>query len=104
MFANILATPWDMKGNMLWGYFFTSLSKNDLEKIGAKLVSDGYRLVGTRILETDAPEAVPEWQLHVERVETQTVDTLFATNTEFEDLASHYENVIYDGMDVGPAD
>jgi hypothetical protein len=105
MFADILATtPWDMKGDMLWGYFFTSTNKNDLEEIGAKLVSDGYHLVEIRNLESDAPEEVPEWQLHVERVETQTIDTLFATNNRFQHLASLYEYVIYDGMDVGPAD
>ena len=105
MFANIQAqTPWDMKGDMLWGYFVTGPNKSDLEKIGAELVSDGYPLVEIRKLESDAPQVTPEWQLHVERVESQTVDTLSTRNSELEDLASHYENVIYDGMDVGPAE
>jgi hypothetical protein len=104
LFANILTqTTWDIKGNMLWGYFFTSLDKSELDKIGAELVSAGYRLVEIRELELDAPQAAPEWQLHVERVEPHTVDTLYARNVQFEDLARHCKNVIYDGMDVGPA-
>jgi hypothetical protein len=104
MFANIQTqTTWDIKGNMLWGYFFTSPDKSELEKIGAELVSNGYRLVETRKLDSDTPQAAPEWLLHVERVEHHTVDTLYTRNTQFEDLASHYKNVIYDGMDVGPA-
>jgi hypothetical protein len=104
MFANIQAqTTWDIKGNMLWGYFFTSPDKSELEKIGAELVSNGYRLVEIRKLDPDTPQAAPESQLHVERVEPHTVDTLYTRNTQFEDLASRYKNVIYDGMDVGPA-
>jgi hypothetical protein len=104
MFANIQAqTTWDIKGNMLWGYFFTSPNKSELEKISAELVSNGYRLVEIRKREPDTSQSAPEWQLHVERVEPQTVDTLSTRNSQFEGLASNYKNVIYDGMDVGPA-
>jgi hypothetical protein len=104
MFDNIQTqTTWDIKGNMLWGYFFTSPDKSELEKIGAELVGNGYSLVEIRKLDPDTPQATPEWQLHVERVEPHSVDTLCTRNTQFEDLASHYKNVIYDGMDVGPA-
>lgn len=103
MFANIQGqTPWNIKGDMLWGYFFTSPDKSDLEKICAELVSNGYSLVGIRQLEPDSPQASLEWLLHVERIELQTVDTLFARNTQLERLASQYKNVVYDGMDVGP--
>ncbi|TCU10030.1 regulator of ribonuclease activity B [Rhizobium sullae] len=87
---------------MLWGYFFTSPDRSDLEKICAELVSNGYRLVEIRQLEPDSPQASLEWQLHVERVELQTVDALSARNTQLEGLARQYNNVIYDGMDVGP--
>jgi len=105
MFANIQAkTTWDIEGNMLWGYFFTSPNESELQKIGTELVSNGYCLVEIRELESDTPQAASEWQLHVERVEPQTVDTLFTRNTQLGDLASHYKNVTYDGMDVGPAD
>jgi hypothetical protein len=103
MFANIQAkTPWDIKGEMLWGYFFTGNDKSDLERIGAELVGHAYRLVEIRELERDAAEEMPEWQLHVERVEIHTADTLYARNTQLEDLASRYNTATYDGMDVGP--
>lgn len=89
---------------MLWGYFFTGPNARDLKKIGAKLAGNGYRLVDIRELEPDAPDEAPEWQLHVEQVESHTVDSLDARNTQLEELASQYEDVIYDGMDVGPVE
>lgn len=104
MFTNIQAqTPWDVRGRMLWGYYFTSPDRDDLEKIGAELASNGYKLVAIRRLEAEAPHAASGWQLRVERVERQTVDTLDAKNTQLEGLATGYTDVIYDGMDVGPA-
>ncbi len=104
MFANIRTqTSWDINGKMLWGYYFTSSSQDELGKISVQLVSEGYHFVEVRRLDSDIFQTTPEWQLHVERVELQTVDTLSARNTQFEDLASHYKNVVYDGMDVGPA-
>lgn len=104
MFAHIQAeTPWTLKQNMLWGYFFTSTNKSELEKASAELTKGGYRLVEIRQLESDVPESAPKWQLHVERVEIHSVETLDARNSQLEDLASHYTAVVYDGMDVGPA-
>jgi hypothetical protein len=104
MFANIQTqTTWDIKGNLLWGYFFISFDKSQLEEIGGELVSNGYRLVEIRQRDPDTPQAAPEWQLHVERVEHHTVDTLYARNIQFEEVANRFKNVVYDGMDVGPA-
>jgi hypothetical protein len=104
MIANIQTqTTWDIKGNLLWGYFFISFDKSQLEEIGGELVSNGYRLVEIRQRDPDTPQAAPEWQLHVERVEHHTVDTLYARNIQFEEVANRFKNVVYDGMDVGPA-
>lgn len=103
MFASIQAeTIWDIKGTMPWGYFFISQNKSELEKIGAELASNGYSLVEIRELEPDSSQAVAEWQLHAERVEPHTVDTLSTRNIQLERLAGRYKDVIYDGMDVGP--
>ena len=103
MFANIeTQTPWNMKGNMLWGYFFTGNDRDELEKVATELTGDGYRLVEIRKRESDAPQATQEWQLHVERVETHSVDSLNTRNSALEKMASHFESVVYDGMDVGP--
>lgn len=105
MFSNIRAqTPWNIKGNMLWGYFFTGPDESELKKVGAALIERGYHFVEVRELESKIPQPAPTWQLHVERIETQTVDTLDARNSELETLASQYGHVVYDGMDVGPAD
>jgi len=104
MFLGIQAnTLWDMKGNMLWGYFFVSSGKENIEKIGADLKHDGYGLVGVSEIEAASPFAVRQWRLHVEKIETHTIDTLQLRNRQLEDMASRYGAVVYDGMDVGPA-
>jgi hypothetical protein len=104
MFARIQTqTTWNINGKMLWSYFFTSRGKSELEKIATALKRDGYRLVAIREREPKAPQAAAEWQLHVERVERHTVDTLYTRNSVFENLAKDHRDVSYDGMDVGPA-
>jgi hypothetical protein len=105
MFANIKTqTPWNTEGNMLWGYFFTGTDQAELKKVATELAGDGYRLVEIRKRESDAPQAMQEWQLHVERIETHSVDSLNTRNSALEGLASHFNAVIYDGMDVGPVE
>ena len=62
MFANIeTQTSWNMKGNMLWGYFFTGADQGELEKVATELTGDGYRLVEIRKRESDTPQAMQEW-------------------------------------------
>jgi hypothetical protein len=105
MFANAREkTSWNIDADMLWGYFFYGPNERDLTKLGADLARIGYRVVVIREVEYDTPLKEPKWLLHVEKGETHSVDTLVATNTELEDLASRYEYVVYDGMDFGPAD
>lgn len=105
MFAGIREkTTWNIDGDMLWGYFFTGSSKQELEEIGFQLESSGYDLVEVREHERESSDEPLVWQLHVERVEAHTVDTLNARNIQFEALAERYDNVIYDGMDVGPVE
>lgn len=105
MFAGIRAkTPWDISGPMLWGYFFTGSNENELEKIAIELTEHGYEFVEIRERESDQVESGWVWQLHVERIEVQTVDTLDARNAQLEALAARFDNVAYDGMDVGPTD
>jgi len=105
MFANIeTQTRWIMKGNMLWGYFFTGTDQGELEKVATELTGNGYRLVEIRKRESDTPQATQEWQSHVERIETHSVDSLNTRNSALEEMASHFISVIYDGMDVGPAE
>ncbi len=104
MFAEIEAnTAWDITGNMLWGYFFTSPNRSELEKIATELVGTGYRLVEIRKYDKGASQEAPEWVLHMERVERQSIDTLSARNDQLAGLASRHLDVVYDGMDVGPA-
>ena len=101
MFENIRAkTTWNMSCDMLWGYFFTDSDPEKLVHAGDLLAERGYRVVSVRPPEDDP--AGLHW-LHVERVETHSVDSLYARNSELNDFAEELELNSYDGMDVGPA-
>lgn len=98
MFANMRAqTRWDVDGEMLWGYFFTSPDVKKLERASKWLTSVGYRLV--LIYPTDDQST---HVLHVERIESHTPVTLHERNGTFERLAAEFGLESYDGMDVGP--
>lgn len=100
LFAGLRAqTPWDVDGEMLWGYFFTSPSPEKLKGAAEALLPQGYRLVGIFKSEDE-----PTYVLHVERAEVHTPETLFARNQQFEALATEFELEAYDGMDVNPVD
>ncbi len=98
LFAGLRAeTSWNVDGEMLWGYFFTSKDQKKLERAAVTLGNGGYTVVD--IFEA---EDEPSFVLHVERVEIHTPDTLFARNQQLEALATEFELEAYDGMDVNP--
>ncbi len=102
MFDNIVAkTDWDMSGDMLWGYFFTDADQSALERASEKLQEQGYRLVDI-FQPDDEGTPLPYFFLHVEKVETHTVDSLHRRNTELDAFAQANGLDTYDGMDVGP--
>jgi len=98
MFNNIrVKTKWNMDKDMVWGYFFTSASQDALDKPSKELASLGYKVVA--IYPSDDKSI---YWLHVERIETHSVDSLYKRNAELYQFASKYNSVQYDGMDVGP--
>jgi hypothetical protein len=104
MFDNIAATTdWDMNGDMVWGYFFTDSDKSALERASQKLQKHGYQLVDI-FQPQDEGAPLPYFFLHVERVETHTVDSLYRRNAELEAFARANGLDTYDGMDVGPVE
>jgi hypothetical protein len=103
MFADMKAhAPWNMEGDLLWGYYFTGTDKSVLEKAAKDLVGQGYRLAEIRLLDQANNAGVGTYQLHVERVEHHTPDSLFARNSQLYDFAASHGLATYDGMDVGP--
>lgn len=99
MFKGIRSqTKWNIDGDMLWGYFFVGPDAKSLEAPCRELAKMGYRFVSIY----PAEEKLIYW-LHVEKVETHSVDSLYQRGIELRRLASKYESVKYDGMDVGPA-
>ena len=101
MFDSMRAeAPWNVDGPLLWGYFFYSRDRAKLRSAADDLAREGYRIVSLEPVESGSSRP---WRLHVERIETHTVDSLLARNEQFYRLAERYRLDSYDGMDVGPA-
>ena len=84
------------------GYFFADPRTDRLKAVQRDLEAQGYRFVDVFEIERDGePSGV--FMLHVEKVETHTVDSLDTRNGELDALAAKYGLQSYDGMDVGPA-
>ena len=77
MFDNISNnTKWDISKPMLWGYFFTDDSREDLQRAAPLLEAQGYRLVDIYLGDKDSPQEPDLWWLHVEKIEVHTVTSL----------------------------
>lgn len=96
------STDWDISGDMLWGYFFTDSDKSALEKAAPILDQMGYSVKSIYLADKESEDEPDLWWLHVEKVETHSVDTLDATNQMFYEFAERHGIDSYDGMDVGP--
>ena len=94
-------TKWNTGGDMLWGYFFVDRGSDRLKVLRPELERQGYRFVDLHEVEKDGRHT-GEFVLHVEKVETHTVDSLDIRNGELDELAAKYSVREYDGMDVGP--
>ena len=102
MFAGAAARgKLDMTKPMLWGYFFTNHSRNELDRLVPLLEDRGYRFVDIFPAEVDSGQE-PFLFLHVEKEEVHSPLSLFKRNAEFYALAELHGLDSYDGMDVGP--
>jgi len=98
MFDNISEnTTWNIKGKMLWGYFFFDENPDKLKLAAKKFEDQKYIIVD--IYQTDDKTS---YVLHVEKEEIHTVDSLFKRNSELTKFANDNKLDCYDGMDVGP--
>ncbi|MTW12575.1 ribonuclease E inhibitor RraB [Pseudoduganella eburnea] len=103
MYANISKkTKWDMSKDMLWGYFFTNRSRAPLDIAAKDLSLAGYRVVNVHLSDKEDSAAPDLWWLHVERIETHSIDSLLKRNAELAEFAKAHHLASYDGMDVGP--
>jgi hypothetical protein len=89
---------WDVRGDLLWGYFFVDPDLERLARLAKRLIGEGYDLVDLHPVDDE------RFGLHVERVETHTPETLDRRNTELEAVAAEMGVESYDGMDAGPLD
>jgi hypothetical protein len=93
--------PWKVDGPLLWGYYFTNATPEPLKQAAVQLEALGYRVVD--ISERPSAASSARWWLHVERVETHSVESLLLRNQQLYELAAKWKLSSYDGMDVGPA-
>jgi hypothetical protein len=93
-------TDWDMKGEMLWGFFFTDDDRDKLQALSERLTATGYEFV--EISDGDEPD--DPLTLQVEKIEIHTPDSLFERNQELTNIAEEMGISSYDGMDVGSLD
>lgn len=95
--------PFDLDSECLWSYFFTDTDQEKLLAACTPLESEGFTVIG--FLEPD-PEAEgdPVYFLRIDRIEMHTVDSLMELNQWFYALASEYNLLSYDGMEVGSAE
>jgi tetratricopeptide (TPR) repeat protein len=83
---------------LLYGYYFVDNSKIKLEKLKDVLLGKNYMFVD--IVELSGNE----YQLHIEKVETHSRETLVKQLREFDELVSHNKIKSFDGWDVGNSD
>jgi Regulator of ribonuclease activity B len=99
MFKNMRSnTKWNVDGELLWGYFFNDPDPKKLQPVADELTAAGYTFV-----DIHQAKDGPIYFLHVEKVETHTLQSLNLRNQEFYRLAERRCIASYDGMDVGPA-
>jgi regulator of ribonuclease activity B len=92
-------TTWEMNGPMLWGYYFAGQDHASMTKAADALERDGYRFV--ELIARRSARA--PFTLHVEKIETHSVTTLNARNSELCALATRLGLRSYEGADVQPA-
>jgi hypothetical protein len=95
VFAEMAKNPWDLKGDLLWGYYFTSSDKASLERSAWFLERVGYRIVGTH------KDQKHIWWLHIEKTERHTLDSMAGRNVRLAWFAKACGFTTYDGWDVG---
>jgi hypothetical protein len=105
LFDNIAkTTPWDLSQPLVWSYFFTDASKEQLEHAASLLQGQGYRIADLFISDKEHPNDPDLWWLHAEKVEVHTPDSLDERNQALYRFADEQGLDSYDGMDVGPVD
>lgn len=97
MYSNMKSNGVDITADFLYGYFFISNKKELLEKAIPDLEAMTFKFVD--IYQSDDNN----WWLHVERIESHSVQTLFDLNKKLYAIADKYR-IEYDGYDLGNPD
>ena len=103
MFAELEVRPgFFPKGNLRWSYYFLGTDRAKLEKAAQQLMAQGYTLVGIEPVQRGIPHLPDTWELHVERLEHHTPDTLLARDEVLYAFAAQQGLERYDGVEAAP--
>jgi prophage maintenance system killer protein len=97
MFDQAAKSGSDLSKPHLWGFYFANPTRAPLDTAAALLSMEGFQLVSLQLTQPDT------WQLHVERVEAHSADSLHALNLALEDFARNHGIEKLHSMDIGPA-
>jgi hypothetical protein len=97
VFAEMRKNPWDLNGDLLWGFYFTNETKWPLEFDAWALGLFGYSKVSI-----DRDEKKEFWWLHVEKIERLSLDSMASRNVRLSWFGKIFGFSVYDGWDVGP--
>lgn len=86
------------KKKLLWGYFFTNETKEELEKIASSFENNGYVVVDIHQDKNDL------YWLNIEKIETHSPESLYNRCEEFYQFAEKNNLESFDGYDVGNPD
>ena len=100
MFERMRKEGVNTEAPLLWGYFFFDTDRDRLHNAGLLLARRGYVVVSVHRDERDEDGGPQTHTLHVERVETHSVESLLARNAELDGFARECGLLSYDGMDV----
>lgn len=96
-----IKNDFNIKGKLLWGYFFLDSDLIKLKEFSKKIISEGYRFADIFEAEKEKEGDIQEYYLHVEKIEHHDVESLNIINEYFYKLAEENNINLYDGFDVG---
>ncbi|MBC7798648.1 MAG: ribonuclease E inhibitor RraB [Pyrinomonadaceae bacterium] len=105
IFDEASANGFPLTEEQLYSYYFVDKNEEKLEKLGENLEGQGYDFIGVFDLnDEENGEPTGDILLHVDKVETHTIESLAKRNVELSKLALQFEVEDYDGWEVGSLD
>src|SRR3989337_1149816 len=88
-------TSYDIDGCCRWAYFFLDEDVDKLKQLGIFLENDGYEIIG--FIEPEGEEEnINDVYLRADRVEKNTVESLFEKSKDLSEIAHRFDISSFD--------